>query len=85
MTASMAISRHRSSHAPFVAGVATGAALHSNSRRTDASPSRWRALHNAEGSARPVPFPRADEPQPTNHLAHQFFVGLAQNNAKAIT
>ena len=26
----------------------------------------------------PVPFPRGDEPQPADHLAHHFFVGLAE-------
>ena len=41
--------RHLPSQAPIVAGVATGAAARSNSRRTGASPRRWRAWHNAEG------------------------------------
>ena len=49
VTPSMAISRQQPSQAPIVAGVATGAAARSNSRRTGCSPRRWRAWHNAEG------------------------------------
>ena len=75
----MAISRHRPSQAPIVAGVATGAAARSNSRRSGASPRRCRAWHNAEGVGTcQCRSHAADEPQPADHLAHHFFVGLAE-------
>ena len=48
MTPSIAISRLLPSQGPIVARVASGAAAYSNSRRSGASPSRWRAWHNAD-------------------------------------